>query len=243
MSGISMIQNNIQSRENRTPQGSESSGKEVWLKDGDQVFMKSIATGEEGDIHLDDFYIYEFQQGMDKSWTSVLVENGEPVASVPSEAMVYEDGRRKAPRHKFALWVYVTEIMHTEQRVDTWEEVTSPSGNKLYKETVNDFKVMTLSFGAQNANWNQFVDIFEDNGTLDKSVIRVKRRGSALDTTYTITSTSGSIELPDDKQAEVKNLTPIKEYLGQRYGAVESASFDDVPSDAVSVDDDVDSLF
>ena len=243
MSGISMIQNNIQSRENRSSQSNESTGREVWLKDGDQVFMKTIATGEEGDIHLDDFHVYEFQQGIEKSWTSVLVENGEPVASVPSEAMVYEDGRRRAPRHKFAMWVYVTEILHTEQRVDSWEEVTSPSGNKLYKETVNDFKVMTLSFGAQNSNWNQFVDIYEDNGTLDKSVIRVKRRGSALDTTYTITSTSGTMELPDDKQAEVKNLTPIKEYLHQRYGADDTASSDDVPSDAVSIDDDDDSLF
>ena len=243
MSGIGMIQNTIQSKESRTPNGSESSGKEVWLKDGDQVFMKSIATGEEGEIHMEDFHIYEFQQGMDKSWTSVLVKSGEPAAPVPSEAMVYEDGRRRAPRHKFALWVYVTDIMHAEQRVDSWEAVTSPSGSKLYKETVNDFKVLTLSFGAQNSNWNQFVDIFEDNGSLDKSVLRVKRRGSALDTTYTITSTSGTIELPDNKQAEVQNLTPIKEYLDQRYGATDTASSDDTPSDAVSVDDDDDSLF
>ena len=93
MSGIGMIQNTIQSKESRTPNGSESSGKEVWLKDGDQVFMKSIATGEEGEIHMEDFHIYEFQQGMDKSWTSVLVKSGEPVAPVPSEAMVYEDER------------------------------------------------------------------------------------------------------------------------------------------------------
>ena len=241
MSGISMIQNNISSKETRATQNSEANGKEVWLKDGDQVFMKSMATGEEGDIHMEEFYVYEFQQGIDKSWTSVLVENGEPVSSVPSEAMVYEDGRRKAPRHKFALWGYVTEILHTEQRVDSWEEITSPSGSKMYKETVNDFKVLTLSFGAQNSNWNQFVDIYEDNGSLDKTVMRVRRRGSSLDTTYTITSTSGALELPEDKQAEVKNLTPIKEYLSQRYGNTESTT-DDVPSDAVAIDDD-DSLF
>ena len=243
MSGISMIQNNISSKETRATQNSEANGKEVWLKDGDQVFMKSMATGEEGDIHMEEFYVYEFQQGVDKSWTSVLVENGEPVSSVPSEAMVYEDGRRKAPRHKFALWGYVTEILHTEQRVDSWEEITSPSGSKMYKETVNDFKVLTLSFGAQNSNWNQFVDIYEDNGSLDKNVMRVRRRGSSLDTTYTITSTSGALQLPEDKQAELKNLTPIKEYLSQRYGAVDTISSDNVPSDAVSVDDDDDSLF
>jgi len=243
MSGISMIQNNITSKETRSAQSSEANGKEVWLKDGDQVFMKSMATGEEGDIHMEEFYVYEFQAGIDKGWTSVLVENGEPVSPVPSEAMVYEDGRKKAPRHKFALWGYVTEILHTEQRVDSWEEITSPSGSKMYKETVNDFKVLTLSFGAQNSNWNQFVDIYEDNNALDKNVMRVRRRGSSLDTTYTITSTSGALQLPEDKQAELKNLTPIKEYLSQRYGAVDTTSSDNVPSDAVSVDDDDDSLF
>ena len=243
MSGISMIQNNITSRETRSAQAAEANGKEVWLKDGDQVFMKSMATGEEGDIHMEEFYVYEFQQGADRGWTSVLVENGEPVDSVPSEAMVHEDGRRKAPRHKFALWGYVTEILHTEQRVDSWEQITSPSGSKLYKETVNDFKVLTLSFGAQNSNWNQFVDIYEDNGSLDKNVIRVRRRGASLDTTYTITSTSGNLDLPEDKQAEVKNLTPIKEYVGQRYGTLETET-DAVPSDAVAIDnDDDDSLF
>ncbi len=53
MSGISMIQNNINSRTTRTL-NTESSGKEIWLKDGDQVFMKSIASGDEGDIFLDE---------------------------------------------------------------------------------------------------------------------------------------------------------------------------------------------
>ena len=59
MSGISMIQNNITSRETRSAQAAEANGKEVWLKDGDQVFMKSMATGEEGDIHMEEFYVYE----------------------------------------------------------------------------------------------------------------------------------------------------------------------------------------
>lgn len=242
MSGISMIQNKIQTRTTRSAQNTESTGKEIWLKDGDQVFMKSIASGDEGDIFLDEFFVYEFQSGVDKSWRSVLVVNGEPVDEVPSEAMYWEDGgKRKLPRHKFALWVYVTEVLHSEKRDDSWEEITSPTGNKLYKEVINDFKVVTLSFGANNINWNQLVDIYGDNGALDKSVIRVKRRGSSLDTTYTITSTSGSIELPEDKQADVANLTPIKDYVAQRYGKFE-ASDTSVPANAVSVDDEDDDM-
>jgi len=236
-----MIQNNIQSKATRASHSSESSGKEVWLKDGDQVFMKSVATGAEGDIYLDDFHVYEFQSGADKSWRTVLVVDGEPVDEVPSEAMYWEQGKRKLPRHKFALWGYITEILHSDKRDDSWEEVTSPTGNKLYKETVNDFKVITLSFGANNINWNQLVDIYGDNGSLDKNVIRIKRRGSSLDTTYTITSTNGSLELPEDKQSEVSNLTPIKEYVTQRYGKSDSSDTA-VPANAVSVDEDDDDM-
>ena len=72
--------------------------------------------------------------------------------------------------------------------------------------------------------------------------MRVRRRGSSLDTTYTITSTAGAFELPESKQAEVKNLTPIKEYLSQRYGNIDTDT-EDVPSDAVAIDEDDDSLF
>tara|TARA_R100000458_G_scaffold17684_1_gene15357 strand:- start:756 stop:1484 length:729 start_codon:yes stop_codon:yes gene_type:complete len=242
MSGISMIQNNIQSKAARVSQSTESSGKEVWLKDGDQVFMKCVATGHEGDIYLDEFHVYEFQSGADKSWRTVLVVDGEPVDTVPSEAMYWEEGRRKMPRHKFALWGYVTEILHADQRDDSWEEITSPAGNKLYKETVNDFKILTLSFGANNINWNQLVDIYGDNSSLDKTVTRIKRRGASLDTTYTITATSGDFEIPEDKKAEIANLTPIKEYVTQRYGKIESSDTS-VPEDSVAVDDDDDMPF
>lgn len=242
MSGISMIQNNIQNKATRASHSAESSGKEVWLKDGDQVFMKAVATGHEGDIYLDEFHVYEFQSGADKSWKTVLVVDGEPVDTVPSEAMYWEEGRRKMPRHKFAIWGYVTEILHTNQRDDSWEEITSPTGNKLYKETVNDFKIITLSFGANNINWNQLVDIYGDNNSLDKTVTRIKRRGASLDTTYTITATTGDFELPEDKQAEIANLTPIKEYVTQRYGKLESSDTD-VPEDSVAVDDDNDMPF
>ena len=55
MSGISRIQAQRDHRgsgvENRTP------GREVWFRDGDQAFLSSIATGEEGDSYLDDLYL------------------------------------------------------------------------------------------------------------------------------------------------------------------------------------------
>ena len=239
MSGISMIQDNLNKR--TTAMSTQSnSGKEIWLKDGDQVFMLPAATGQEGDPHLEEFEVYEFQSGPEKRIKSVLVIDGEPVEEVPSEAMHWEDGRRRLPSRKFALWVYVTDILHNEKRVDTWEEVVSPTGTKKYKEVVNDFKVFSLKFGRGNGNWGQVVDVYNEVGTLNKFVLSVKRRGASIDTTYTVTNTNKEHELPEDKQAEVKNLMPMKEYLNQRYGSSVDTS---VPDTAVAVDDDDDMPF
>jgi hypothetical protein len=242
MSGIGMIQKRLEDRIAKQSQVSESSGKEIWLKDGDQLFMKAIATGDENDIYLHEFHIYEFQQGADKGWRSVLVIDGEPVDAVPSEAMYWDDqpDKRKLPRHKFALWGYVTEILHPNKRDESWDEITSRSGVKMYRESVNDFKVLTLSFGARNTNFYQFSDIYDENGSLNKNIIRIKRRGSNLDTTYTITTTKEVIDIPENKASEIKNLTPMSEYVEQRYG--KSTSDTSVPDNAVSTEDDDDDM-
>lgn len=240
MSGIGMIQKKLDDRSVRQAAG-EHSGKEIWLNDGDQLFMKTIATGDGNDIYLDEFYIYAFQEGADKGWKSVLVVDGEPVDAVPSETMYWDEGKRRLPKHKFALWGYITEILHPNQRDDSWDEIVSPAGVKMYKETVNDFKVLTLSFGIHNINWNQIVDIYGDNGSLNKNIIRVKRRGTNLDTTYTITSTKEDKDIPEDKASEIKNLTPMKEYIEQRYGKATSDT--SVPDNAVSTEDEDDMPF
>ena len=99
-----------------------------------------------------------------------------------------------------------------------------------------------MKFGRGNGNWGQLVDIFNDIGTLDKFVVSVKRRGASIDTTYTITNTNKELELPEDKQAEIKNLMPMKDYLDQRYGGGSSVDTS-VPDTAVSVDDDDDMPF
>ena len=110
----------------------------------------------------------------------------------------------------------------------------------MYRESVNDFKVLTLSFGARNTNFYQFSDIYDENGSLNKNIIRIKRRGSNLDTTYTITTTKEVIDIPENKASEIKNLTPMSEYVEQRYG--KSTSDTSVPDNAVSTEDDDDDM-
>ena len=61
MSGIGRIQ---EARENKG-QGANSGvpGREIWFRDGDQAFLTSVATGEEGDSKLDDLYLYTYNSG------------------------------------------------------------------------------------------------------------------------------------------------------------------------------------
>ena len=61
MSGIGRIQ---EARETKGQSGSNGvPGREVWFRDGDQAFLSSIATGEEGDTKLEELYMYTYNSG------------------------------------------------------------------------------------------------------------------------------------------------------------------------------------
>ena len=183
-------------------------GKEVWLKDGDQIFLSSVATGDENDTLLDELYLYTFRNG--NSWTNVLKDDRVDLSGVP------EDVR---PSHKFAFWAYIHNIIHMEKRNDDWESIEGPGGKRMYKEIINDFRIVSLSFGRGDYVWNQLVDIYSDWGGLNKGVMKIKRTGTgAYDTSYSIQATPKKDEIPEDKQKEFGDLEPIKDYFFERYG-------------------------
>ena len=207
MSGISRIQSN-RDDSRRPAQEDRVATREVWLKDGDQVFLSSIATGDENDTFLDELYLYTFRLG--NRWTNVLRDERVDTSGVP------EDTR---PSHKFAFWAYVHNIIHGDKRNPDWEEIEGPAGRKMFKEEVNDFKVISLGFGRSDYIWNQLVDIYSDWGALNKGVIRIKRTGAgAYDTSYSLTATPKKDEVPEDRLEEVKELPVIKDYFFERYG-------------------------
>ena len=135
MSGISRIQKIRE--DNRRPAFNQdrANNREIWFKDGDQAFMSPVATGKDDDTLLDEIYLYVYRVG--NRWVSVLKDDSIDISEVPSDTR---------PSHKFAFWAYVHEVIHAEKRVDTWEEVEGPAGKKMFKETVNDFRVVPLSF-------------------------------------------------------------------------------------------------
>ena len=210
MSGISRIQKLREdfkdTRNGGLPRAER--GKEVWLKDGDQIFLSSVATGDENDNLLDELYLYTFRDG--NRWTNVLKDDRVDSSGVP------EDVR---PSHKFAFWAYVHNIIHMEKRNDDWESIEGPGGRKMFKEIINDFRIVSLSFGRGDYVWNQLVDVYSDWGGLNKGVMKIKRTGTgAYDTSYSIQATPKKDEIPEDKQKEFGDLEPIKDYFFERYG-------------------------
>ena len=87
----------------------------------------------------------------------------------------------------------------------------------MFKETVNDFRVVALTFGRSDYIWNQLVDIYNDWNGLDKGVIRIKRTGAGMqDTSYALAATTRKEEIPEE--ADTDSLPTIKEYFKGRYG-------------------------
>ena len=224
MSGINRIQTKREVRyqggdDNRIP------GREIFFKDGDQAFMIPVATGDEGDNNLDEIYLYTFRQG--NRWMNLLDDPDVDTSEVPGDAR---------PSHKFAFWAYVTEVIHAESRSEDWETISGPGGRKMYKEIVNDFRVVTLSFGRSDYIWNQLVDVYNDWNGLNEGVLRVKRTGAGMtDTTYAIATTTRKEEMPEG--ADVDSLPTIKEYFKGRYGGFTNTNNNGHNAEAVAIGD------
>ena len=230
MSGITRIQQGRE--ESRRPDVTLTPGKEIWFRDGDQVFLSSVATGSDDDKYLDELYLYVFRAGT--RLVNLLKDDRVDTSIVP------EDVR---PSHKFAIWAYIHNIIHLEKRNDDWVEIEGPSGKKMYKEDINDFRIISLSFGRSDYIWNQLVDVYNDWGALNKGVIRMKRTGAGMyETSYSITATPKNDEIPEDKQKEISELPLLKDYFYERYGNSADAAMD-IAKNAASSNDTEEALF
>ena len=206
MGGINRIAQ--KQEKTQTGGGTGTPGREIWFRDGDQAFLPPVATGEEGDDRFDEIYMYTYR--VNDRWTNKLSDDDIDTSDVPDNVR---------PSHKFAFWAYVHEILHPERRNENWMEIQGPQGRKLFKEEVNDFRVIALTFGRSNYIWNQLVDVYNDWGALNKGVVRIKRTGTGMyDTSYTLTATARESDVPEDKLEEIDELPTIKGYFKERYG-------------------------
>ena len=207
MAGIKSI---VQNRK----QDYQTGGLELWLKDGDQAHVAVIATGEENDARLDDFYRHTVQirsTGDDAqvSWNNVLCD-----ARNGKKCTLCDSGNK--PQHRFGVWTYVYRIVHSENRDNAWKATKLKTGNVVYVEDVNDFRVFSQGFGQKDYIWNAFVDIYTEYGALNMNVVRIKRSGSGMkDTSYLIRPTADAVHLPNDVTKRAAELVPIVQFFSQ----------------------------
>ena len=207
MSGIARIQSRIQER----LQTQNVDTKEYFLRAGDQVFLSAAGDGKEGDPFVSEIQMLTWREG--NRFKSVSITENDDVDKIRVALNVPEDSR---VQKKFAMWTYIYEALHVEKRVDSWTALEGPSGKTLYKEELNDFRIMSLPFGRGGYLWNQLVDIFEEWGSLNKGVIRIKRAGAGLETTYNIAVSTRELSNPDKDTSE---LVSVDEYFKNRYSA------------------------
>ncbi len=220
MSGIARIQSRIQER----LQTQNIDTKEFFLRDGDQIFLSAAGDGKEGDPFVSEISMITWREG--NRFRNVLVTEDDDVDKMKTALNIPEDSR---VQKKFAMWTYIYEALHVEKRIESWTSLEGPSGKTLYKEEVNDFRILSLPFGRGGYLWNQLVDIFEEWGSLNKGVIRIKRTGAGLETTYNIATSTRELTNPNKDTSE---LVSIEEYFKNRY----SANIETDSSDKKSVD-------
>ena len=206
MSGIKKIQQRVSSNDQPTSTGDR---KEIWINDKEQMFFTAVATGHDDDVHMDDYYRYGFQSG--NRWNYILQDERLDYKSIIPEGL--------RAQHMFGLWIYVYDVIHVEKKVETWDETETADGRKVFVEHVNDFRILTLSFGMGDAYWNKLVNIYSEWGTLDKGVLRLSRVGTQRNTTYDIMPTTRELEIPEDRQKEIKDLDQIKDYFYEQADA------------------------
>ena len=213
MNGIERIQKALDTeRQGREDEGPRAEIKEIFAKDGDQIFATSAATGNNDDTLFSEYRLYTFENG--RYFTNVLDDERVDTSNIPPN----KDGTARGSGRKFAFWAYIHHILHTTKTSSDMVEVAGAGGRKLFKEEVNDYRILSFSFGRGSANWNQVFDIYEDWDSLDKGIIKIKRSGVGLDTTYAISTTLKTEEIPENRVPEIATLTPIMDYMFGRHG-------------------------
>ena len=238
MSGINRIQQLRSQQRTPIPTRTSPPSQEIYFKDGDQAFIEPIATGHEDDKYFDAIEMYTWSNEQGRGFHNLLKHTQIDDSVVPDDTTA---------SHKFAFWGYVIDIFHgqlTERgREAGWEPIEDPTGKRIYREIVNDFKVVSLSYGRNEYVFNQLYDIYNDWGALNKGIIRIKRTGAGMqDTSYTIAATTRQPQAP-----EADNTLPtIEEYFVERYGEIwqpQNAQTAEATAEVKISQADIDTLF
>ena len=210
-------------------------GSELWLYDGDIATVSIVPSGDPEDHRIQDFSTYRATgMGRNGAYTYDAMAEGQ-TAEGPYKAAEVDSGTQL--RTKFGVWLYVESVMRNpansksldknfgEDVVATWESVQTPSGKAFLKQVADNFQMWSQGFGRSKYLWNQIVDIYDEDGALNKNKVRIRRTGSGRDdTSYSIKTISEEASVPSEAQGQTaESLTRPVDFFLQKERAIASA--------------------
>lgn len=136
---------------------------------------------------------------------------------------------------RFAVWVFVHNIMHSKQADVGWQ--AQQVGEKiLFREELKEPKLIKLAGGRKGEWWNQFVAAYTTNVDLQLHIYELYREGEQLETQYTLTTLKPQAIDPKILDSdEVKKLPTCEEVLREEatYGPGGAGSGSSLGTDEV----------
>jgi len=201
-------------------------GSELWLYDGDIATVSIVPSGSPDDHRIQDFSTYRSTgMGRNGAYTYDAMATG---ASSEGDYKAPEVDSGTSLRNKFGVWVYVEMVLRnpanakslektfSEEIVSAWETIQSPSGKSYLVQQEGTFQMWTQGFGRGKYLWNQIVDIFDEDGSLNKHKVKIRRTGSGRDdTSYSIKSTADTAEVPTEAGGQTASelIRPVDFFL------------------------------
>ena len=149
-----------------------------------------------------------------------------------------QEGEDVQARKRLAMWAYVYFVYHENRDNDEWVEKELDSKKKMFKENVEDFKIVEFPYGQWDretrvyANRQKFDSACEYNRGLNKSIIKLRKYVDGQYTNYSISGLANednaqqvATDVIENKKDEIQNLQPLMDfYLGKNESKKEDST-------------------
>lgn len=214
MSAIDRINKN---REETRSTFTGGGGQELILsKDGDQAIIAIVPDGnKDPDVRLEEFARHSFNEN--GSWQFKICRE-----SVGDRCDLCAKDITK--QNRFGFWAWIYDLYKKEAGTgDGWVAETNASGSQtMYRLPINGYRVVSLPFGRRDAYWNKYADIYNDQGAMNKMIVKVKRDGEGRDTNWDLSITGKEVDW-SRIQDSADDLGSIKDYYVNREAAREES--------------------
>ena len=215
MVGISRLNDNVRANQGI---GGLLNRELILSADGDQAAIAIVTTGDDNDNNvglLNIIYRHVFQDN-DNLWQFNTCKKSFDNAE---DCELCQEGISRQQRFAFWAWVY-TQIKKNrpDQNSQLWEEVKTRTGT-MYQMPICAFRVVSFPVGKSHMYWNELVDIYNEQGSLNKLAMRIGRNGAGRDTTWKMSLTNNDVnwnEIRKESDETVEDLPSILDYYKEQ---------------------------